>query len=184
MGGNARYIDRTTGKDMGFAEKIDLTQAKRVHVVDEITICLGRLDKEYFIKYGEPLWNDFRVVANGSALNGSSNALFDSSISDDDFLAVKSSVGDIDVTFPEEKIANLWHLLNELEGSKFSGSLTYLGHKNSAIDETKVGNLNQINAVFNMLYTVEEKAFIDDNGVVYTSDGSIIPSEEIEEQSF
>lgn len=181
MGGNARYIDRQTGKDMGFAEKIDLTKIDRTVVVNEIITCLSRLDKEYFIMFGSPLWNDFRVVANGSALNGSSNALFDKSISDEEFISVKSSVGDIDVTFPSEKMANLWHLLNSLENSKLSDTLTYLGHKNSTIDEDKVGNLNQINAVFNMLYTVEEKAFIDENGIVYDSDGSIIPSEEIVE---
>jgi len=150
MGGNARYIDRVTGKDMGFAEKIDLTKVDRSEVVSEITTCLNRIDKEFFIKFGTPLWNDFRVVANGSALNGSSNALFDTSITDTEFLAVKSSVGDIDVTFPEEHMANLWNLLNDLEWVKLSDALTYLGHKNSNIDETKVSNLNQINAVFHI----------------------------------
>ena len=183
MGGNARYINRNTGEDMGFAEKIDLTQISRKEIVEEITTCLSNLDKSFFIVNGTHLWNDFRVIQNGSALNGSSNALFDTSISDEEFVSVKPSVGDVDVTFPEEHMASLWHLLNELEGVALSKHLTYLGHKNSTIDETKVGNLNQINAVFKMSYVVEEKAFVDDDGIVYNSSGVIIPSEEIVEYS-
>lgn len=150
MGGNARYIDRSTGKDMGFAEKIDLTKIDRTTVVSEIISCLSNLNKEYFIMFGAPLWNDFRVIANGSALNGSSNALFNNSISDTEFVSAKTFVGDIDVTFPEESMGNLWHLLNSLEHTQMSKTLTYLGHKNSTINATKVGNLNQINAVFKL----------------------------------
>jgi len=150
MGGNARYIDRTTGKDMGFAEKIDLTKIDRTLVVEEITNCLSFLNDSHKIKHGVPIWTDFSVISSGIGLNGSSNALFDTSISDKDFLAVKSSVGDVDVTFPSEYMANLWHLLNDLETIQFSQTLSYLGHKNSTIDEEKVGNLNQINAVFKL----------------------------------
>jgi len=150
MGGNSRYIDRATGKDLGFAEKIDLTKVNRTDIVKEITSCLKAINKEYFTDYKTYLWNDFSVITNGSALNGSSSSLFNTNITDKEFVSVKSSVGDIDVTFPEKHMENLWHLLNRLENTQLSKSITYLGHKNSTIDETKAGNLNQINAVFKL----------------------------------
>ncbi len=150
MGGNARYINRSTGQDLGFAEKIDLTKIPRAELVKEATTVLETINKEYFTLYGKKLWNNFNVITSGKALNGSSESLFNKDITDDEFINHKPSVGDIDITFPYAEMGNLWHLLNSLEGSKLSNSISYLGHKNSNIDPTKANNLNQINAVFKL----------------------------------
>jgi len=148
MGGNARFIDRQTGKDKGFAEKIDLNKISRDTIVNEVLTGLLFLNQKIHEKKGNYLWPDREVIKKGYIFNGSSFSLFDRSISNEHFVKFKPLIGDIDVTFPREHMKNLWGVLNELENTEFSKYITYMGHKNSAIEPNKAGNLNQINAVF------------------------------------
>jgi len=148
MGGNARFIDRQTGKDKGFAEKIDLNKIPRDTIINEVTTCLLSINKKINEKKGNYLWPDIEIIKQGYIFNGSSFSLFDRTISDEDFIKFKPLVGDIDVTFPKEYMKDLWDVLNDLENVELSKNITYMGHKNSTIEPSKAGNLNQINAVF------------------------------------
>lgn len=147
-GGNARYIDRATGEDKGFAEKMDLHKISRTVLVDEMVIVLSNINDRFYKKFGEKLWNDFNVITNGTALNGSSASLFNKDITDEEFVHHKPKVGDIDITFPGELMSKLWELLNDLDDEKLGDFTTYLGHKKSNASPTEVAGLHQINAIF------------------------------------
>ena len=178
MGGNARYINRVTGKDLGFAEKIDLNKIDRSTLVQEITETLRSINKLHTANTQTPLWKEFGIITEGVGLNGSSKFLFDSTIDNNTFKTYKPFLGDIDVTFPSNLMESLWNLLNTLEGTKLSETITYLGHKNSAIDPLKAKNLNQINAVFklktdlyesNIQIDFEASEYVDNKPTEWTS---------------
>lgn len=147
-GGNARYIDRLTGEDKGFADKMDLKKIPRSILVDEMILVLSNINEKFHKKFGEKLWQDFNVITNGSALNGSSSSLFNKNITDDEFVQHKPKVGDIDITFPGELTPKLWELLNDLEDVKLGNFTIYKGHKKSNASANEVAGLHQINAIF------------------------------------
>ena len=130
-GGNARYIDRTTGEVAGFADKMDLEKLPRNILVNEAIKVLENINNHFNKKFGEKLWKNFNVIKSGKALNGSSSSLFNKDITDEEFISHKPKVGDIDITFPGEHMGKLWELLNDLEGKKLGDMTKYLGHKNS-----------------------------------------------------
>ncbi len=170
-GGNARYIDRVTGEDKGFAEKVDLKKISRTILVDEMIVVLSTINDEFYKKFGEKIWNNFDVVKNGSALNGSSASLFNKDINDDEFVHHKPKVGDIDITFPGELMSKLWELLNDLEDKKVGDFTTYLGHKKSNASVDEVNGLHQINAIFNVVTEdYEVKLQIDFEASEYEND--------------
>lgn len=147
-GGNARYIDRETGEVAGFADKMDLEKLPRKVLVDEMVKVLSEINDLYNKKYGEKIWKNFNVITSGKALNGSSSSLFNKDITDEEFVAHKPKVGDIDITFPGEHMGNLWELLNTIDGKKLSPMVKYLGHKNSNMNPHAAKNQAQINAIF------------------------------------
>jgi hypothetical protein len=147
-GGNARYINRETGEVAGFAGKMDLKQIPRTKLVDEVIKVLDSINTLFEKKYDEKLWKNFDVIANGKALNGSSSSLFNKDITDEEFVEHKPLVGDIDITFPNELMGQLWELLNDIEGKKLGDFTTYLGHKNSNMNPDAAKNQGQINAIF------------------------------------
>jgi len=147
-GGNARYIDRETGEVAGFADKMDLKKLPRKTLVEEMIKVLTKLNDLFDKEYGEKLWKNFDVITSGEALNGSSSSLFNSEITDEEFVKHKPKVGDIDLTFPGEHMLNLWKLLNKIEKKKLGDLTTYLGHKNSNYKEESAAGQAQINAVF------------------------------------
>ncbi len=147
-GGNARYIDRATGETAGFADKMDLEKLPRKILVDEIVLVLKEINNLFNKKFGEKLWNNFDVITSGKALNGSSASLFNKDISDEEFVAHKPKVGDIDITFPGQYMGKLWELLNTIDGHKLSPMVKYLGHKNSNMHPAAAAAQHQINAIF------------------------------------
>ena len=148
-GGNARYIDRTTGEVAGFADKMDLEKLPRNILVNEAIKVLENINNHFNKKFGEKLWKNFNVIKSGKALNGSSSSLFNKDITDEEFISHKPKVGDIDITFPGEHMGKLWELLNDLEGKKLGDMTKYLGHKNS--------NMNPIAAAAQHLVIVVDE---------------------------
>ena len=147
-GGNARYIDRTTGEVAGFADKMDLEKLPRNILVNEAIKVLENINNHFNKKFGEKLWKNFNVIKSGKALNGSSSSLFNKDITDEEFISHKPKVGDIDITFPGEHMGKLWELLNDLEGKKLGDMTKYLGHKNSNMNPIAAAAQHQINAIF------------------------------------
>lgn len=147
-GGNARYIDKNTGDVKGFAGKMELHKIPRKELVAEMVEVLRTINTKFSKKNGDKLWKNFDIITSGKALNGSSSSLFNSKITDEEFIEHKPTVGDIDVTFPGEYMGKLWELLNDLEGTKVGELTKYLGHKNSRLSPTDAANQSQINAIF------------------------------------
>lgn len=138
MGGNARVVDRMTGKDTDhWAQKLDLRIFDRQEFIHDFKRMLLNLNQDML------LWDDDLV--NGNVLfNGSSTFLFNQNISDDEFLKYKPVVGDIDIVVPEECKSSLFDYLCLMEGCDFSEKFTYLG--NNKIEEKYI--IDQINTVF------------------------------------
>jgi len=141
-GGNAPYINRETGEANGRATKVDIKSIGRSIFITEFIKVLSHINGKFQREYNEPLWPDFGVVESGFAFSGSSESLFDSSISDEDFLKHKPIVGDIDVIVPHKQLKPLFDLLAKLEGKKITADVIYLGQNK----KTQGGH--QINAVF------------------------------------
>lgn len=165
MGGNTRAINRETGEAFAFASKLQLNVFKRKKVTDEFKKLFKVLNDSYTKKYKIPLWKNFKIITSGFAFNGSSDAFFNDSIPDDDFVQFKPSVGDIDVTIPHNRLSNLFDLLANLEGKQLTPTIKYLGQNK------KTFGGHQINALF--LYTegkFENAMQIDFEGVEYDAD--------------
>lgn len=173
-GGNSRAIDLTsadtdTPKEWkgrpAYAEKVDLTKFPRNAVTAafiEVFDVLNKKFKEYsagktyqmpvsketgqYPNEGEYLWPDFDVVTSGHAFNGSAEAFFNKSIPDEQFVAKKDKVGDIDLTIPDKHMHTLWYMLSELEGKPLTKNITYIGQNKPAPQGL------QINAVFDMTF--------------------------------
>lgn len=149
MGGNSRAIDSSgmvmmhNGRE-AFAEKIDLRKFPRSKFVTEFRNLFYVLNREFKIHHGHMLWEDFSVISENVAFNGSSKFFFAESISDKEFLEFKPEVGDIDLMVPVNELHNLWESLRRLEGQQITESIRYIGN-NKVKPESIVG---QINAVF------------------------------------
>lgn len=146
-GGNAAWLNRETGEEVGRAEQIDLNAFPRNVLTSSFKGMLKNLSDLYAQKYGEPLWQDFSVIETGKAFSGSSYAMFNDEIPDEEFVQHKPLVGDMDLTINKDKNNNLWELLLELEGTKLYDengvSITYLGN-----NKPKAPGASQINSVF------------------------------------
>ena len=127
MGGNTKAIDRKTGEVVnffgrpGYADKIDLKKLDRSSLKRSIITALKNLDSLYENEFGVPIWDRSQrnsLLSFGEAFNGSSEHLFNDKMSDKEFTKFKSSVGDIDLTVPAEKIETIFDLLASLEGKE------------------------------------------------------------------
>lgn len=149
-GGNAAWIDRQTGEEGGRAEQIDLRKFERTLVTSSMKEALKNLSGLYNKKFGEPLWEDLSIIDSGKVFSGSSHAMFDDTISDEEFVQHKPLVGDIDITIDMEKNDNLWEILLDLEGKElFSGEgvkVIYLGN-----NKGEKPGARQINSVFDLI---------------------------------
>jgi len=151
-GGNSVAVDRSktpSGKwnrenwtTKAQAEKMDMSQLQRSSFRKEFLHSMEELNKTVQKETGRPLWNNFNVVKSGIAFNGSSNAMFDDSINDDDFLKAKPKVGDIDITVPRDRTEDLFDVLLKYEDKKF-GKIKYIGNNRQS-----KSTVQQINAVF------------------------------------
>ena len=151
MGGNTKAIDRTTGKVVnfmgrpGYADKVDFRQIDRTTFRADVIATIKRLDGLHEESYGEPIWDPRKInslLSSGAAFNGSSEHLFNSKISDEDFTRYKSQVGDIDLTIPAERAETLFELLGTLEQSPIlPGKVWYVGQNKKSHSGEQINSL-------------------------------------------
>lgn len=115
MGGNAKVIDRKSGKTIAYAEKIDLHKVNRFFVRKGVLALLEHLNDLYKQTYKEPIWKNFKVVKGGEAFSGSSRHFFNRKIVDSQFVKTKRFLGDIDVMVPEKIKENFERMMKSLE---------------------------------------------------------------------
>lgn len=166
-GGNTRAINRETGETIADAEKIDLKKFKRKKIQKEFIDAFKVLDAKYKKAYSINLWPEFEHVISGYAFNGSADAFFKDTISDEDFVKAKPKMGDIDVVVPHENLIPLFNLLGTLEGTQLTPNVSYIGQQ-----KKNLGGGHQINGVFKYLEGKYEGFFqIDFEGSEFTSKG-------------
>ena len=141
-------IKRFRGRE-ATAEKIDLSAGRitRQQLRNDVIEMLRVLDTEFKKDHGSPIWDpDQRddILGAGFAFNGSSAHLFapPETLSDEEFIEYKPTVGDIDLTVPAEKMSELYSTLNKREDQQLTGKIAYIGHNK------KVPGSHQINALF------------------------------------
>lgn len=149
MGGNSRIIDRSTGKTIGRAEKIDLSIFNRTTMARRILSLFHALNEHFYEDYNDYIWEDFDLVSNGEAFSGSSKFFFDKSISNEVFISHKSHLGDIDIMIPSYHYHLFANLMQKLEGKEIAKGVTYLGQDRNNFGTTFL-------AVFR--YTIDEKS--------------------------
>jgi hypothetical protein len=162
-GGNTRALIRdpetglVTGREQvktfkgrpAFAEKINLSSGhvKREELRRSVIEALKSLDNHFKREHGHPLW-DARtrddILGSGFAFNGSSAHLFAprERMPDEEFIKYKPTVGDIDLTVPEERMDELFTTLAHLEDQPLNDRITFIGHNK------KSPGSDQINALF------------------------------------
>jgi hypothetical protein len=162
-GGNTRALvrDPETGLVAGseqirtfrgreaYAEKIDLRSGRitRQQLRTDVIEMLVKLDEEFERDHGEPIWDRAQrddILGSGFAFNGSSSHLFapPETLSDEEFIKYKPSVGDIDLTVPADKMDKLFQTLNRREDAQLTPNIAYVGHNK------KSPGSHQINALF------------------------------------
>jgi len=174
MGGNSRAINRETGEVQSingtpvFAQKLDLRVVNRRVVVSLFTNTFINLSSMYAQQnLGNQLWELKReLFSTGLVYNGSSEHLFNDSISDEEFVKYKPLLGDIDITVDGTKLSKVFDLLILLEGKiiyeNVDGFIRYIGQNKSKFQG------EQINSVFEL--NVNDKSHyvqVDFEGVVY-----------------
>ena len=167
MGGNVVVTD-AFGK-LQKAGKADFRSLNRGMFIDEFASLFRRLDSAYEKAYGESLWPVGKLsslLASGVAFSGSSVHLFNKALSDEEFVEYKPTVGDIDVTVPEEKLESLFEFLNSLHGKSITSRIKYVGQKPS----TSHGQLNALFSYVQDENTPPLNIQIDFEGVAYQQD--------------
>ena len=136
MGGNTRAINRSTGEVMTFAgrpayaDKTNFKSVDRTKFKKDFLDAFKKLDDSHARMFDSPIWDPARrnvLLSSGEAFNGSSEHLFGNTLSDEEFVAHKPLVGDIDLTVPAEKIETIFDLLATLEGQNITRNITYIG---------------------------------------------------------
>lgn len=119
MGGNVVFGDKS-------ADRIDLTKLPRKDVVKTITGAMQKFNDGFKKRTGFPLWKDDFT----HYLSGSTDAMFNTTIPDDDFVRVKPSVGDIDTQVNGMHAAEIEQYLDACIGKKM-GDMTLINYKKS-----------------------------------------------------
>jgi len=135
MGGNSRIIDRQTGDIKGYAEKVDLTMFNRTELTRRMLGLFSYINVEFFKNYGVFIWK-FEDLTEALVFTGSSKHLFNSEITDQDFIKHKPIIGDIDIAFPKDYYTDLAELLQSLEGETLVEGITYLGQDRNNFNTT------------------------------------------------
>jgi len=160
-GGNCPVIDRSSGKVLDDADRIDTSKINRKQLQDQLIHLFRVLDTKFQTKNERPLWKNFDVVSSGRAFNGSSEHFFDNEITDEEFREVKKSMGDIDITIPHGYLKPLFDLLADNENQRITKDFIYLGQNK------KTQHGHQINSVF-QLQSPKINMQIDFEGTGYT----------------
>lgn len=110
------------------AQHIDLKVTNRSVIVPILNQVLNAISNGYARAYKEPLW-DPKLLQSGKFLSGSSLHFFNvKGIPDEQFVAKKPKVGDIDTQVDRDKVENLTNFLNSVQG-KTLGPATLLGYQ-------------------------------------------------------
>jgi hypothetical protein len=162
-GGNTRALvrDPETGRVISpervktfrgkeaYAEKIDLKGGRitREDFRREVIKALVALDDRFKRDHGHPLWDPEtrdEILGTGFAFNGSSAHLFAprEKMPDERFIKFKPTVGDIDLTIPEERAEELFATLTRLEDQSLTDRIAYIGHNKHS------PGTDQMNALF------------------------------------
>lgn len=175
MGGNARAIDRATGKEMLFEGK--LAHAERIHTTAfdgkfawYVLKTLLLLDHECDSIWAQSSSTHHELFGKCRAFSGSSRLLMASETSGNRTPEHLRVLGDIDVMIPHEKLGELFDVLARLEGkSLWHNRVTYVGqnkHQQSG---------HQINAIFAFAHpesSWEQFVQIDFEGVEFDVNGT------------
>ena len=124
-GGNVVITD-IKGREIP-AEKIDLSKFNRSKFTKDMLDAFMKLNSMFEKEYGVPIWKNLAILKNGFVFNGSSETFFSPDIPDEDYVAVKPKVGDIDVTVPDQFKEQLWKLLKKIKGKKITSKVKYAG---------------------------------------------------------
>ena len=110
------------------ADRIDLSKIDRTKIVNAITSSLTVVNKTFEKGFGLPLWDE-DLFNSRKYLSGSAFHFFDlKSISNADFVKVKSNVGDIDTQIDGNLYDSVKRFLDGINGRKF-GIMTFIGYK-------------------------------------------------------
>ena len=139
-----------------YAEPIDLASGriKRQEFKDNVIEMLKVLDDKFEDDHGSPIWDPNErnsILDSGDAFSGSSRHLFAPAnvLSDEEFVNYKPSVGDVDLTIPEQTIEKLFYTLNQIDiegGFPLTDKIVYIGHNK------KSEKNDQINALFSYIW--------------------------------
>ena len=166
----ARDYTMTNGETKpAFAEKLDLHKFSRAKVAKACIELFMVLNNKFYkftqenknfpankkhkdttgeetihFKTPEYLWPDVSQITDKHIFSGSSEAFFDSGISDQEFVNHKKSVGDLDLTVPEEHLIPLWFMLKDMENQDITPSFRYVGQQKISASAL----VDQINAVW------------------------------------
>jgi len=179
MGGNVNLGFDWRGRG-AVADEISLSKVNRAAFKRSFVALFKELNGLYSQKFdGDFIWEPAKVdslLNSGEAFNGSSEHLFGGKIEDEKFLKHKPTVGDVDLTVPEEKLKNILDLLESLRGKEITGDIEYVGNNK---EESSLGKTSQINALF--AYSPDVKRpdnfyfiQVDFEAVPYTKEG--VPS--------
>lgn len=108
------------------ADHLDLKVTNRSFIVPVLDKLLHSINSMFQKKFKKPLWSD-AILDSKVFLSGSSLHFFNvKGISDEEFVAKKPKVGDIDTMVNRDQEAELSQFLTDLKGTKF-GDVTFLG---------------------------------------------------------
>lgn len=113
------------------AHRIDLKKFKRSEIIPLLLVGLDSISKTFEKDHGLPLWNE-NLFKSRNFLSGSAFHFFNlKKINDEEFVQVKSTVGDIDTQVDVNLMPMVEDFLTKNKGKKF-GTLTLIGFKKSA----------------------------------------------------
>ena len=107
------------------AQQIDLKVHQRNYIVPVLDKVLHAINSSFAQTYKAPLWKP-ALLQSRKFLSGSSLHFFDTNISDDEFVAKKPKVGDIDTQVDKNQEQNLEAFLTNVQG-KMVGPAKCLG---------------------------------------------------------
>jgi hypothetical protein len=100
------------------AQQIDLKVHNRAYIVPILNNLINSINNAYSQQYQTPLW-DPKLIKQRAFLSGSSLHFFNTDIPDEEFIAKKPKVGDIDTQVNKDYEGNLEHFLTTNQGKVF-----------------------------------------------------------------
>lgn len=143
MGGNVTAINKRSGEAVR-AEKIPIKDIGRSNFTKKFIEVFKEINKLYKKDNGEFLWKNEKNISNGLQFNGSTSYIFNGDIPDSEILKYKTHAGDLDIIVPDNTKAELWALLDKLEGKEIIKGVEYIGSNKETV--SAIGE--QINSVF------------------------------------